>query len=514
MKMKTIRETLDRRVIDPDTRDRWITGVYMTVTLLMLMHHVYITLYFAVPENGAITFRFVWIFLGCATVLMGRMWKDKCFWILLALLLLKFLRIAIPMRYRLRELQDVYELCFYAFFICYGAGRVLNRKDRQTFIELFCGLWTAAMTVYACFGLYTVWNNTVIPNLGNMSFYIHISEDRLWPIYHPVEAGTLTAVSIAVAVTGYFLSKRKAVRWLYLPAVLLMFLMGVFCSSRTSYILTAAGIGAVLTILIHELLCRWKKQGKAYTLLRLAAAGAAFAGLTVLLLFLQMKAIPAYNSLRSQETSLISSAAAEPAETDLPETAGTVPAEEPEAEDAAGTETEEPVKAQLNTRDFVLDQGTNGFLTGRWAIWVHVCDGFQHYPIYALIGQGVYDPMHHINYYIRFGNGQAYIYHLHSTFIQTLWESGIPGFLLFFAFFVIFAWNAVRLISDRSLPFWQRILPIPAALGWLADMVDCSGYCNYGKPPMTLLYLFTGLTIVIARENRKNKKLKEQQTNE
>ena len=40
----------------------------------------------------------------------------------------------------------------------------------------------------------------------------------------------------------------------------------------------------------------------------------------------------------------------------------------------------------------------------------------------------------------------------------------------------------------------------------LADMVDVAGYCNYGKPPMTILYLFTGLTIAIARENRKQKK--------
>jgi hypothetical protein len=37
-------------------------------------------------------------------------------------------------------------------------------------------------------------------------------------------------------------------------------------------------------------------------------------------------------------------------------------------------------------------------------------------------------------------------------------------------------------------------------------MIDCTGYCNWGKPPMTILYLFTGLTIAIARENRKQEK--------
>ncbi len=486
-------------MIDPDTRERWITLVYTVFAILMLMHHVYVTIFFAAPENGAITFRIPWLLLACATVLLGRMWKDKCFWILLVLLLMKILRVAIPMRQVLRETQAIYELCMYAFFICYGIGRALNRKDREKFISLFCGLWTAAMAVYACFGLVTVWNNITIPNLGNKSFYIDISESRLWPVYHPVEAGTMTSLGIAVAAVGWFMTKRKALRWLYLPAMLLMFLMGIFCSSRTGYVLTAAGAGVPAAIVTYELLSKWKKQGKAFTVLRLGGAFAAFAVTAALLLVIQMKAIPVYNSLRSHSARLISTAAAEEAEPEKE-------AEPEEVQEIPTAEDDDHEEAELSTRDFVLDQGANGFLTDRWAIWVHVTDGFQHYPIYMLIGQGVYDSMHHINYFIRFGNGQAYIYHLHSTFVQTLWESGIPGFLLFLAFFAIFVWNAAGLVRNRDLPLWQRLLPLPAALCWLADMVDVAGYCNYGKPPMTLLYLFTGLTIAIARENRKQKK--------
>ena len=155
----------------------------------------------------------------------------------------------------------------------------------------------------------------------------------------------------------------------------------------------------------------------------------------------------------------------------------------------------------------MTDEGVDGFLTGRYEIWDLVPSGISHYPIYALIGQGVYEPMDHLNGFIRHGLGLGDVYHLHSTFIQTLWESGIPGFLLFVAFFIIFSWNAVCLIRNRDLPLWQRLMPIPALLCWLADMVDCTGYCNWGKPPMTILYLFTGLTIAIARENRKQKKV-------
>ena len=158
--------------------------------------------------------------------------------------------------------------------------------------------------------------------------------------------------------------------------------------------------------------------------------------------------------------------------------------------------------AELTPRAFVTEEGADGFLTGRLAIWIHCCSGISHFPIYALTGAGVYDPMEHINTFIRAGLALQYIYHLHSTFIQTLWESGIPGFLLFVSFFGIFSVNAVRLIRNRSLPMWQRLIPLPALLCWLADMVDCGGYCNWGKPPMTLLYLFTGLTVVLAHAAR------------
>lgn len=509
MNKATFRETVTRRVIDPDTRDRRITLAYMVFAVVMLLHHVYVTVFFPFPENGAIPFRYPWVILAGVSILLGRMWKDPCSWILLGLLLMKFLRIAIPMPELISETQAVYELCIYAFFICYGAGRVLNRKDRKLFISLFCAAWTLAMVVYSCIGIYVVLTGTTVPNLGTRPFYLHPSENRLWPVYHPVEGGTLAAVSMAVLLTGFFLTERKWIRALYIPAAVLIFLLNVFCSSRTSYILMAMGIGAAVSMLVYELLLKWKKQGKTFTFLRLVATFAAFAALTVLLLLAQMKAIPVYNTLRSRGAGMISTAMAEEPEEIPPlrseeteEEAGTAPEENETVPEGAGKDS----SVELSTRSFVTEEGVDGFLTGRYEIWTTVKDALEHFPIFVLIGQGVYDPMDHINSYIRQGNALPEIYHFHSTFIQTLWESGFPGYLLFTAFFIIFAWNAIRLIRDRSLPLWQRILPIPAALCWLADMADCTGYCNWGKPPMTILYLFTGLTIAIARENRKNNK--------
>ena len=463
-----MRETINRRVINPVTRDRWISIAYMIFACAMLLHHIYVTVYFAAPENGAPVFWIPWLILALVSIVLGRMWKDKCFWILTTLLMLKFLRVALPMPRYIGYTQTAYELCLYAFVDCYAVGRVLCPGDRKRFISLFCGIWTASVTVMACIGLYTVWNNAVIPNLGTKVF--RVEDSRLWPIYHPVEGGSLASLTIAMALIGIWLTKRKPVKALYITAAFLIFLMGIFTNSRTNNIMNAVTFSMLVCMFAYE----WRNTGakdKKQTVLRIAGVCVLFAVLSLGLIVLQTKMMPLYNAIRGQGGTLISTAYAE-------EAAGGV--------------------AQMNTRGFVLNNGLNGFLVGRVHIWERVLEALKDKPILLLKGNSLYKFMKPLNEY-----GLGDFYHLHSTFIQTLWESGIPGLLLFVSFFGIFAVNAFRLITDRKAPLWVRLIPMPAILCWMADFIDCTGYCNFGKPAMTILYLFSGLTIAIARENRK-----------
>ncbi len=818
-----MKEAFSRRVIRPETRNRWITWVYMLFACAMLLHHVWVTIYFAVPENGAPVFRIWWYVLAGITIVLGRMWKDKCFWILLALLLLKLLRVAIPFPQSVVEFtRSIYETCLYAFFICYGAGRVLAPADRKRFVALFCGLWTAAMTVLACIGLYTVWNNAVIGNLGDKEFYVQTERTgatRLWAIYHPVEGGIMASIGIAVALTGFCLTKRKWIKALYIPAMIAIFLMGIFTNSRTNLILTAMGVCTPVCLLIYEGLRKIGKQNRGMTLLRLTAVCVLFAGLTFLLVQLQQEVVPLYNNIRTRGSLLVRNASAEsdPDQQGFSEQTGTMPeiTEQPsgtiygkvgdtvdfrvsagnvtgyqwyyreseskpwtavsggasatlsvtvspqydgyqyvcmvwnendytytdiatlrvtfellaqpaditaiagttatfsvtanggdlhyawycrapgttgagtqvgsdsstlsveaaeqyngytylceiynhgelqastdyvtlkvvpapvytvklnpnggsvsaksitvtygqaygampvptrtgytfvgwwtekgkqvtpstichagrnytlyarwsestnftvtlnanggsvdpatmvmtygteygamptptrtgytftgwwtkksggkkitdatvcyESEDLTlyarwkKTETGKDGQIILQTREFVMDKGADKMLNNRVNVWQDVFKAFEKEPGKLLWGQSVYNVIAPIN---ELRSEKNAVYHTHNTFIQTLWESGIPGFLLFFAFFVIFARNAVTLTADRSAPLWQRLLPVPAALCWIADLVDCTGYCNWGKPPMTVLYLFTGLVIAVACERRAMKKKK------
>ena len=466
-----MKETIRRRVIDPETRDRWISITYMIVTCAMLLHHVWITIYFPFPENGAIVFRYPWVILAAVSFFLGRMWKDKGFWILAMLLVLKFLRVAIPMPDKLSDTQTVYELCLYAYAICYPVGRVLNPEDRRHFVSIFCALWTAATTVLACIGLYAVWNNAAIHNLGTKAIYV--GDFRLWLIYHPVEGSCIAGIGVAVAMVGFSLVKRKILKFLYLAAVILILLMGDFCNSRTGNIQIAIGLSTAICLMVYE----WWNHGvhsKPQAALRIAGICVLFIALTLGLIVLQLQVIPAFNAIRGQGGPLISTAYAEGAPN--------------------GT-------AQIYARGFVTDQGLNGLLTGRVHTWETTLKAMTDNPVLFLTGQSVYRFMVPLDAY-----GLGWLYHLHSTFVQTLWENGIPGLLLFAGFFCIFAVNAFRLITDRSAPMWERLIPIPAALCWMADLQDCMGYCNWGKPPMTILYFFSGLSIAIALERRKKER--------
>ena len=477
--MKERKETLQRRVLDPETRDRWITVTWMILTMAMLLHHIWVTVHFAVPENGSLALRFPWVLLAGVSFFLGRMWKDRGWWVLMALLAVKILRVAIPMPGALSDSQSVFELCLYAFGICYAVGRVLSERDRERFIDWFCGLWTAAMTVYACFGLYTVWNNAVIPNLGNMTFYVRYAV-RLWPIYHPTDAGTLTGVSIAAALVGFFRTRNKWIRGLYIPAIFLILLMGVFTASRTHLVLTALGTGAAACLVLNEKLRKIGKRGKGAAALRMAVTLVAFAAITLGMILLQQQVVPVYNAIRIRGAGFLSAAMAEE-----------VPAATPEP-------------LMMLTREFGgIGEGANGFLTGRVMIWKSVFAVMGEEPWRWLWGQSVYKVMGPVNEYLATQGMTDFIYHTHSAFIQTLWESGIPGLLLYAGFFGIFAWSGIRLTLDSGAPLWQRLLPLPAALCWLADMIDCTGYCNWGKPPMTILYLFAGLTIAVWAERKR-----------
>lgn len=142
------------------------------------------------------------------------------------------------------------------------------------------------------------------------------------------------------------------------------------------------------------------------------------------------------------------------------------------------------------------------FLNGRYRIWENTFTLFRQEPKILLWGESAYHPMEKINA-MRTEAGLLSVSHVHNTFLQILLENGIPGLLLYLSFIVIFIWQAVKLMLDPTIPLWQKIVPVPAIGCLIADTVDVCAIATDGYPPMTILYLFIGLTAAFYSAARK-----------
>ena len=77
-------------VLNPETRDAAISinFIYCVFAMVMLLNHVYVTLYFPKYYNYSAINPIPWCVFGIVSIILGKMWKDLRFWFLFALAVL------------------------------------------------------------------------------------------------------------------------------------------------------------------------------------------------------------------------------------------------------------------------------------------------------------------------------------------------------------------------------------------------------------------------------------------
>ena len=155
-----------------------------------------------------------------------------------------------------------------------------------------------------------------------------------------------------------------------------------------------------------------------------------------------------------------------------------------------------------------MNEGVDGLMTGRLTIWKETMQTIGQKPMILLWGESAHMPreMEAINS-IREAEGLYKIHHTHNEFLQILLENGIPGLALFAAFIVLFLRDAYRMITNRTLRFWQRAVPIPALGCLMAETVDITARANGDLPQMTILFLFIGFTAVLAGQTKPKRRM-------
>ena len=472
--LRQIAKKIYDQVISPETRHPAISLFYGIFACAMLLHHVYVTFYYIHMPTGAEVFSIPWIIFAVLTIILGQLWKDKAAWILVPLLLIRTLRIDASIEEAAVVQHEVFFISLYAYFGCYGVSRVFNRKDLKRFIAAFCCLWTVAMVVFSCISIYVGWTGVTVKTLGKSKFYVRGS--RVQPAYHMVCGGLMASLGIATAFIGMSLTKRKWIKILYIPALIIIYIGGAVTVTRTGYILNGLAVSILLTLYLTKKIPREKIR---IPILRYCLLFASFAAAMTVLLIAQMRFLTLFNNVRANYQGLVINHAMAEAE-----------------------EVNNPVV--LQPRDLVLDQGWNALLNNRVHIWESAIEVIKQDPTVLLWGNSAYKPMTAFKWY-RASLGLTKYYHTHNFMLQMIYENGIPALLLLLAFYLIFMIRAVKVMKNKSLPLWARYAPIPAILCLLTELIDILCSTTTGFPPMTTLYVFIGLTAAIYAQEKKAK---------
>ena len=470
--LKNFLKTVDQKILNPETRLKGITYLYMVFAGLLLLHHIYVIIYHKEVLNGATVFFVPFVILIVVNFFLGKLWKDKLFYVFLALLVLKIVRTAMIEEYAVEVSTEYFVLSAYAYFGCYGIARVIPRDKWKVFLSILCFLWTIAAVVFASFGLKAAFTGEPIANLGTEAFIVK-NDHRLYLLHHPVSSGVILSTCMSFAVFGCFLTKTKILKPFYIAAALVLFLTASLTGTRTAYILSGASLGLLLYIPLRDLL----KPGVPKSLIKTGGKYAVLF-LTViitaaLVAWLQSKTINLLHYIQLRGGLVISNAYAE----------------------------NETALAAVQERGFDYTGSVDVLFTGRLTIWQNALDVVFSNLENALLGVSVYNTMIPV-WEIRLSKGLFYVYHCHNTFVQHLLENGIPALLLYCSIVFTVIYHAIRVLKNRNLPFWQRMLPITALVCLLEGLGDNTCHVNFGYPQMTLLYLFAGFSTTLSQKEK------------
>ena len=455
-------KAVDRHVLDPESRPRWLTLLYAGFALVALLHHVVIMLYYPSVVRGGDWYPVLfWIFAGVG-VLFGRLWQDKGFWCLLALFLVYVLRLFVASPVTVRDFSDFTALV-YPFFGCYAVGRALPSKGRKWFLIIFCSLWVLAVGFLCVLGIWSEVTGRAFHNYTTGSIYTYVLVyTRLWMIYESAASGILTASGFAVSLVLCAMLRRpyKGFCVLFFPVILAA---TAFTSARTAFLLIGVALSLLCCLLIHDRL----KPRRAGVLSHLSPSSwllllGVFGVLSVLFLVAQTYLLDLLNPLRSKGGLLISRA--------LADTGTTIPHRE-----------------VLGSTDLDV------IFSGRISLWKEVLQYVFSRPENWFFGQSLEKPL-------------ALVYpsaeHCHNVLLQTLLESGVPGLLLMLGCHAFFLVCAFRLFRNKTLPFWQRLVPAPAIALLISELTECTTHFGYCFPQMTVLYLFVGFTVALGARQK------------
>lgn len=367
------------------------------------------------------------------------------------------------------------------FFIFLVSCTVLSGEDRRAFFDIICFVYIGFYLAVALIGIFIFLTDT----------YLHIPPENIWfTIFRDELLLSLNALSVgrlstalrtltAMGLVMYQFFRRRAV----IPRVLLMMCLLAFiavlglCHGRTAFI--SASCCFVMFVLLL-LIPRFGNRGALFRLAILPAAAVislllfykSFDVSNNIIISLRTVTVPAFEDFYSRHDAWFDEehfgtrhmSAIMNAGANLPKSTEVKAAGKPESTAAASI---------ADTRKLI----GNWTLTGRTDIWRAGFISLRQRPLTLLTGALSNDIVPEVNRIIHlyiFPTDKAYILHMHSSFMQVLMMTGLPGLLLFLGFFasLVFRMLKIYFSGADTVPSYLKALTIPITGAIIASFAE------------------------------------------
>lgn len=349
-----------------------------------------------------------------------------------------------------------------AFLAILPLPRAVQRSRVKPFLRWMIALWTACFTLQGLIALWAAFTGHAVFSLrGTWFIGLNLGDGRLCLNAYVTTGGAKMGLSILLALLGALMERKG--RWLYVSCMAVQLAALALTDCRTAFIALGAAVGLCAALAIG----RSQMKRPLCLLCGVMAAAACTAGIYLLLGAMMNAAAPQLP--RNLENIPLT---ALPAHL-LPEAA---------AEEVAAHRPIDP----------------NDPFNGRTAIWQAAWALMQHQPRTLLTG--VSAPLAKLMTNLYCAENVTLTYeHVHSIYLQTLVNWGLPGALLLLAMLAAFAGKTLRLWR-RDASLWQWCLPLPALYVLICESVDCFTRLNALSPMLLWACLFAALTKAAGEE--------------
>ncbi len=338
----------------------------------------------------------------------------------------------------------------------------LEASEKGRWFDAVSGFYVGAMVILAGLGVYVVLTASSIgtPLSENA---IKVTKGRLSVFgMHPNEIASAMSLGLFLAIRLILKTKHIAWKLVYGLGGCILCLAIAFTVSRTSILISAAGVSVAVFLWCMARLAKRK------LLVRVAVSGTAMAAVLILLSGMMLGNI---FSLPQKLPGIVAGLAEEAQET--PATAlAPAPTAAPTAEQTAAPTadpTEAPKKkAQIAVRDIMDDLGT---FSARTEIWQAGLQYIKDRPITLLIGSADSDVARVPNRYLG-----RNVYHMHNTWMEMLLLTGVPGSLMYLFLILSVLWAGFRLLRAKGQAVHMQylaIVPVFPLINGLMEIYPC-----------------------------------------